>query len=432
MQPPKLPSTRKLLAAALLLYFGRLLYKLARWVHHVLTSVDESKKVHHNCIPPADYKPAVVQQESLQLVKQRFPELLPLVESGILVAVQPAKMLAGKLQKQQAGPTAAVDGEQQAQQEGVAQADAAEGPSSTADLHAQLVESPALQSLLVNELPELLFIIGTVHVSKQSAEQVKQVLRALSPSLVVLELCQARIQAMLVEPYRDPLHDLEPCPDKMAAAAALKQRSTAEILSAALKSRDHNVLSAMMGGMYSQLEDKLEVRAGCEFIAARATLIEMLQEQQQQQQPAHEAVWVERCVAGDRELLDTLLGLWGSLKPWRRLKFIWDLLTALVCGISEDDIKSLAEADMVELLLTEFAQEYPEVMRPLLHDRNWVLATNSLQAAQISAHNAPGSHVVAIVGKGHIPGMVYVIESVVDVFARAYNSGMQLEATSAE
>ncbi|WIA10654.1 hypothetical protein OEZ85_010834 [Tetradesmus obliquus] len=338
------------------------------------------------------------------------------------------------MQKQQAGAAAAVAGEQQAQQEGAAQADATEGPPGTADLHAQLVESPALHNLLVNKLPELLFIIGTVHVSKQSAEQVKQVLRALNPSLVVLELCQARIQAMLVEPYRDPLHDLEPCPDKMAAAAALKQRSTAEILSAALKSRDHNVLSAMMGGMYSQLEDKLEVRAGCEFIAARATLIEMLQEQQQlqQQQPAHEAVWVERCVAGDRELLDTLLGLWGSLKPWRRLKFIWDLLTALVCGISEDDIKSLAEADMVELLLTEFAQEYPEVMRPLLHDRNWVLATNTLQAAQISAHNALGSPVVAIVGKGHIPGMVYVIESVVNVFAQAHGSGMQLEATAAK
>jgi hypothetical protein len=99
--------------------------------------------------------------------------------------------------------------------------------------------------------------------------------------------------------------------------------------------------------MYSQLEDKLEVRAGCEFIAARATLIEMMQEQQQQaeqqqqqQQPGlagrpnEGRVWVDRCVAGDRELLDTLLGLWGSLKPMRRLKFIWDLLTALVCGVS--------------------------------------------------------------------------------------------------
>lgn len=64
--------------------------------------------------------------------------------------------------------------------------------------------------------------------------------------------------------------------------------------------------------------------------------------------------------------------------------------------------------------------------------RNWVLATNTLQAAQISAHNALGSPVVAIVGKGHIPGMVYVIESVVNVFAQAHGSGMQLEATAAE
>jgi pheromone shutdown protein TraB len=54
--------------------------------------------------------------------------------------------------------------------------------------------------------------------------------------------------------------------------------------------------------------------------------------------------------------------------------------------------------------------------------RNWVLATNTLQAAQSSADNAPGSPVVAIVGKGHIPGMVYVMESIADVFARALGS----------
>jgi hypothetical protein len=172
MQPPKLPSTRKLLAAALLLYFGRLLYKLARWVHHVLTSVDESKQIHHNCIPPADYKPTAVQQESLELVKQRYPELLPLVESGILVAVQPKKMLAGKLQQlqQQAGSAAGAIGEEQAQQE----------------LYAHVAENPALHGILVNELPELLFIVGTVHVSKQSAEQVEQVLRV---SKGLQELC---------------------------------------------------------------------------------------------------------------------------------------------------------------------------------------------------------------------------------------------------
>eukprot|EP00882_Tetradesmus_deserticola_P009814 GHRQ01010371.1.p1 GENE.GHRQ01010371.1~~GHRQ01010371.1.p1 ORF type:complete len:278 (+),score=116.85 GHRQ01010371.1:197-1030(+) len=258
---PQLPSARKLLAAALLLYFGRLLYKLARWVHHVFTSVDESKQIHHNCIPPADYKPKEVQQESLELVKQRYPELLPLVESGILVAVQPAKMLAGRLEElkrslhNEAGVAAAMQGEQQdaaqqqvrTQQPQAAQNDVARRAVRTAKFQAQVAENPALLAFLGTELPELLFIIGTVHVSKQSAEQVKQVLRALDPSLVVLELCRGRIQAMLLDPYRDPLHDLEPCPDKAAAAAALKQRSVPEILSAAFKSRDHNVLTVMMG-----------------------------------------------------------------------------------------------------------------------------------------------------------------------------------------
>jgi hypothetical protein len=52
---------------------------------------------------------------------------------------------------------------------------------------------------------------------------------------------------MLIDPYKDPLHDLEPCPQKLAAAAELKQHSVPEIMSAAFKSRDHNVLSAMMG-----------------------------------------------------------------------------------------------------------------------------------------------------------------------------------------
>jgi vacuolar-type H+-ATPase subunit D/Vma8 len=94
--------------------------------------------------------------------------------------------------------------------------------------------------------------------------------------------------------------------------------------------------AAVLQGMYTQMEEKLEVRAGCEFIAARATLIQMLQEeeQQQQQQQLSEETWLDRCVAGDRELLDTLLGLWGSLKPLRRLKFMWELLKTLVCGVS--------------------------------------------------------------------------------------------------
>jgi hypothetical protein len=185
----KLLSTRKLLAAALLLYFGRLLYKLARWVHHVLTSVDESRQIHHKCIPPADYKPTQVQQQSLQLVKERYPELLPLVKSGILVAVQPTKMLAGKLQplrqafKEQQQADAAAAAAEDSQQDSSAQTGAAHSgmrlrkSAFEEALKLKLQDNPGMGVILRQELPELLFIVGTVHVSKQSAEQVKQVLR---------------------------------------------------------------------------------------------------------------------------------------------------------------------------------------------------------------------------------------------------------------
>jgi hypothetical protein len=189
MSELKLPSTRKLLAAALLLYFGRLLYKLARWVHHVLTSVDESRQIHHNCIPPADYKPTQVQQESLQLVKERYPELLPLVASGILVAVQPAKMLAGQMQplrqafREQQQADAAAAAAEDGQQDSTAQTGAAHSDirlcKSIFDtaFRLKMQDDPGMGVILRRELPELLFIVGTVHVSKQSAEQVKQVLR---------------------------------------------------------------------------------------------------------------------------------------------------------------------------------------------------------------------------------------------------------------
>lgn len=86
----------------------------------------------------------------------------------------------------------------------------------------------------------------------------------------------------------------------------------------------------------------------------------------------------------------------------------------------------------MELLLKEFSETYPEVMRPLLHDRNWVLATNTWHVAQRAAEAAAGGGgssssqgaghvagvVVAVVGKGHIPGMVYVVQWLVNMMAK--------------
>lgn len=62
------------------------------------------------------------------------------------------------------------------------------------------------------------------------------------------------MQALLMNPFADPVHDLEPCPVKKAELAAAKNTSLTQILEAVLRSRDHNVLMAALSGMYSRLE----------------------------------------------------------------------------------------------------------------------------------------------------------------------------------
>lgn len=159
--PSNLPSRRKLLAYIAGLFIARLLWKLGRFIHHILTSVDKSRIVHHNCIPPDDYKhQGVTQQSTLELVRAKYPELVELVESGNLLAIQPARML-----KQAIAEEYSVhDGEQGP-------------PGLTAEEVQELVVSRPLQACMAAPVPELMFIIGTVHVRKQSGEDVKKVIK---------------------------------------------------------------------------------------------------------------------------------------------------------------------------------------------------------------------------------------------------------------
>jgi hypothetical protein len=139
--------------------------------------------------------------------------------------------------------------------------------------------------------------------------------------------------------------------------------------------------------------------------------------------------------------------------------------------VDADLITSLANEDVVEALLAELQEVMPTAAKPLLHDRsvglrwgaasgcrqgwlagpvrrltparsspparvfslllccvraalshrNWVLATNSYRMAQ----HADGP-VVAVVGKGHIPGMVFVVQQLVGWMAKTNGHPLRL------
>jgi hypothetical protein len=95
-----------------------------------------------------------------------------------------------------------------------------------------------------------------------------------------------------------------------------------------------------------------------EFIAARKALIEQLKEQQaadattagaaadgeqpaQQQQPGQlkqrqQRTWLQMCVAADRSVMSTLMGLWGALGPWKRLELLCGVAWMLIWKVRHD------------------------------------------------------------------------------------------------
>ncbi len=59
-------------------------------------------------------------------------------------------------------------------------------------------------------------------------------------------------------------------------------------------------------------------------------------------------------------------------------------------------MEKMKNDDALTAMCAEMAEDYPEVMRPLLHDRNWYLAVRMWQWAQRSPEGRP---LVAVIGK---------------------------------
>jgi pheromone shutdown protein TraB len=67
-------------------------------------------------------------------------------------------------------------------------------------------------------------------------------------------------------------------------------------------------------------------------------------------------------------------------------------------------LECIEDDTLLSAMLSQLGKEYPEVVRALLHDRNWSLAIQLWTAAQTSLKPA-----VAVVGSAHLQGVVYVL-----------------------
>mmetsp|Transcript_6360 Transcript_6360/g.15792 ORF Transcript_6360/g.15792 Transcript_6360/m.15792 type:complete len:561 (-) Transcript_6360:215-1897(-) len=108
---------------------------------------------------------------------------------------------------------------------------------------------------------------------------------------------------------------------------------------------------------------------------------------------------------GDVPLARTISRAWGVLSMRNKMRLVWELLWDIVSlEVDEAMLEELLQEDVFQLLQRELGARYPEIMGPLLHERNWQLAYTVHQAAQHGMRK-----VVLVVGKCHVPGVVYCL-----------------------
>jgi len=216
------------------------------------------------------------------------------------------------------------------------------------------------------------YIVGTAHVSKDSADLVEKTIRERKPDTVALELCDSRYET-LSNPERWKETDIY----------------------TVIKSGRAYVLMAQLAlsTFQKKLADEFGIRPGEEMHRAM--------------QVSHETNTNISLV--DREVRTTLKRAWAGAGFWTLIKVVFSMFTAMFekQDISKDDIENLKDGDQLAMAIDEFSGSLPGVKTALIDERDQYLA------AKINA--SPGDTVVAVVGAAHVPGIKKVFGTEIDV-----------------
>ncbi|CDP11805.1 unnamed protein product [Coffea canephora] len=110
-----------------------------------------------------------------------------------------------------------------------------------------------------------------------------------------------------------------------------------------------------------------------------------------------------KVILGDRPVQITLRRTWAKMPLWHKTKLLSSLLFQAVSLPSPEDLsrmlKEMDDVDMLTLVIQEMSKQFPTLMETLVHERDKYMSSSLLKLA--SEHNS----VVAVVGKGHLPGI---------------------------
>jgi pheromone shutdown-related protein TraB len=205
-------------------------------------------------------------------------------------------------------------------------------------------------------------LVGTAHVSRESADLVREVIEKERPDCVCIELDAQRFEALS---HRQRWENLD-------LRQVIRQRQLAPLLA-----------NLVLASYQKKLGGALGVIPGTELLeAARAA-------------QEHE-IPVALC---DRDVRITLRRAWASMSLWNKSKLLAALLTSILDRpeLDEAELRRIRNQDVISELMRELGRELPSVKTTLIDERDAYL-THKILAAE-------GERVVAVVGAGHVAGI---------------------------
>ena len=217
-------------------------------------------------------------------------------------------------------------------------------------------------------------LVGTAHVSKESARLAKSVIEEEKPDTVCVELCQSRFQAIR---QKDRWQDTD-------IIKVIREKNSFLLLS-----------NLLLASFQKRIAKQFDVKPGEEMITAINTA---------------ESTGAQIHLA-DRDIRTTLSRTWRVMGFWSKIKLVFQLILSLgqLDEIKEEDIEKMKQQDVLETLLAEVGKSLPALKSIVIDERDQYLAEK--------IRTAPGNKIVAVVGAGHIPGIQKYWDSDIDTRA---------------
>ncbi|AIY06726.1 hypothetical protein Plano_2761 [Planococcus sp. PAMC 21323] len=208
-----------------------------------------------------------------------------------------------------------------------------------------------------------LILIGTAHVSKASAEQVKEVIEAEQPDSVCIELDAQRYESVTQDSKWKETDIFK----------VIKEKKSSLLL-----------MNLAISSFQNRLADQFGIKPGQEMIQGIASAKEVGAE----------------LVLADRNIQVTFSRIWGNIGFMGKAQLLTSVFFSIFSKetISEEDLEKMKSQDTLNAVMDDFTQAFPKLKTPLIDERDQYLAQK--------IKDAPGKKIVAVLGAAHIPGII--------------------------